>query len=138
MILHPRIVGFSEEQNDLWARVHHLWSISLDRNPDEVRATIHPNYVGWDMSSAEPHDREVAVQSVTGDSPLVTEYELHPHSVKVYEHSVGIVHYSYTATVVPRRSQPQAVSGKWTETYLKQGDTWLLISVSGRPDPATP
>jgi hypothetical protein len=138
------IATFSPEQRELWARVEYLWSVSLHRFPDEIRSSLHPQYVGWDMSSPLPHDREFAVQSVVGDSPIVTQYELKPLGVEVYDRLVGVVHYSYTANVVPRNSTSRVVTGKWTEVYLKQRDTWIMLAVSGRPDgpgeraPATP
>lgn len=79
------------EQQDLWQRVNDLWALSLTRNATEIRNTLHPRYVGWDMSSPTPHDREAAVQSVLGDSPVVTQYQLTPLSVEVYDHTVGVV-----------------------------------------------
>lgn len=50
------------------------------------------------MHTPLPHDRE-AVRSVAGDSPELREYQLRPLSVQVYDGHVGVVHYSYTATV---------------------------------------
>lgn len=134
MTIHLPINEFSPEQKELWQRVNDLWALSLKRNEAEIRSTLHPRYVGWDMSSPLPHDRESAVQSVSGDSPQVTQYQLHPLSVEVYDHRVGVVHYSYSATVVPKGSQPLSVTGKWTEIYLKQDGAWIMIGVSGRPD----
>ena len=87
-----------------------------------------------DMSAALPHDREAAVQSVLGDSPTLCEYVLNPLSVQIYEGHIGIVHYSYSATVLPNDGQALNVTGKWSEVYLKKNGTWKMISVSGRPD----
>ncbi len=131
------IDSLSPEQQELWQRVNDLWTLSLNRNAEKIRATLHPQYVGWDMSSDSPHDRDMAVKSVTGDSPLVTQHHLQPLSIEVYNHTVGIVHYSYSANVVPKDSKPLAVTGKWTEIYLKQDGGWIMIGVSGRPDPRT-
>jgi hypothetical protein len=135
MTINLPICEFSPEQHELWQRVNELWALSQRRDPAEIRNTLHPRYVGWDMSRPLPHNREFAVQSVAGDSPRVTQYQLQPLSVEVYDHRVGIVHYRYSATVVSRDSQVLAVTGKWTETYLKQDVNWIMISVSGRPDP---
>lgn len=123
------------EQQDLWQRVNDLWALSLTRNATEIRNTLHPRYVGWDMSSPTPHDREAAVQSVLGDSPVVTQYQLTPLSVEVYDHTVGVVHYAYSATVTPRAASPLQVTGKWTEIYLRQDQQWVMVGVSGRPEP---
>ena len=134
MPTHVPINEFSPEQTELWGRVLALWALSKNRNKNEIRSTLHPHYVGWDMSSPLPHDREAAVNSVTDDSPELKEYELQPLSVQVYEDSVGVVHYRYAATVVPKGAEALKVTGKWSEVYLKQVGNWQMISVSGKPD----
>lgn len=125
---------FSPEQSELWERVLSLWALSKGRDKNQIRSTLHPHYVGWDMSAQLPHDREAAVGSVTGDSAELKEYELQPLSVQIFEGRVGVAHYSYTATVVPKGGEATRVTGKWSEVYLKQGGTWQMISVSGKPD----
>ncbi len=126
--------GFSQEQRELWDRVTDLWALSQTRDQQKIESALHPNYVGWDMNAPSPHDRVAAVLSVSGDSPQLEQYVLQPRSVQVYDQRVGVVHYSYAATVVPRNADPIKVTGKWTEVYLKQDDVWVIIAVSGRPD----
>jgi len=128
------IIQFSQEQRELWEHVKTLWAMSKARNENHIRATIHPQYVGWDMNAAFPHDREAAVQSVLGNSPTLCEYHLHPLSVQIYEGQIGVVHYSYSATVLPKDGQTLAVTGKWSEVHLKRDGRWTMVSVSGRPD----
>ncbi|WP_445400882.1 nuclear transport factor 2 family protein [Zobellella sp. An-6] len=128
------IVDFSQEQRELWEHVTDLWVLAQRRDEGRIRSTLHPEYVGWDMTALLPHDRDAAVLSISGDSPELREYELHPLSVQVYEGKVGIVHYSYSAMVVPQGAEPINVTGRWSEVYLKQDGTWTMISVSGRPD----
>lgn len=72
------IIEFSQDQRDLWEHVGNLWAMSKERDERQIRATLHSQYVGWDMNAALPHDREDAVQSVLGDSPVLCEYDLHP------------------------------------------------------------
>ena len=136
MPIRSPIVDFSAEQRELWQHVVDLWGVSQGRDEALIRATLHPDYVGWDMSAPLPHDRDAAVRSVSGDSPELREYELHPLSVRIYDGKVGVVHYAWSATVVPSGGAPVDVTGKWTEVYLRQGGTWSMISVSGRPDPS--
>jgi hypothetical protein len=100
----------------------------------KIRSALHPDYVGWDMTAPLPHDREAAVLAGLGDSSELREYELQPLSVQAYEGKVGIVHYSYSAMVVPSGAAPMNVTGRWSEVYLKWDGAWLMISVSGRPD----
>ncbi len=132
-----RSSDLSREQQELWQRVNDLWSLSLERDAEKIRNTLHPRYVGWDQSSATTHDRETAVQSLLGDAPAVTDYELNPLSIEVYDRTVGIVHYTYSATVTPKDRAPRRITGKWSEVYLKQDAQWVMVSVSGKPDSPT-
>lgn len=129
-----QIEDLSPEQRELWQRVNDLWSLSLERNAERIRSTLHPAYSGWDMNSGAPHDREAAVQSVLGDAPTISEYHLQPLAIQVYDGFVGIVHYTYSAVLAPEAAAPFQVSGKWSEIYLKQSGQWIMIGVSGRPD----
>lgn len=130
------IASLSSEQRELWNRVRQLWEQSRGRDRAVIGEAIHPQYVGWDMSAEWPHDKDAAVASVCGDAPDLSSYSLIPHSVQVYEHVAGVVHYSYQAMVTPRGLVPRGVTGKWTEVYLRHDNAWLLVAVSGRPDPA--
>ena len=130
------IVQFSAEQQELWNRVRELWAISKGRDERRIESTLHRDYVGWDMNTPLPHDRDAAVRSVCGASAELGEYELRPLSVQIYEQRVGVVHYWYSAMVTSRGTLSTNVTGKWSEVYLKQGGAWVMISVSGRPDNA--
>lgn len=134
MTIQLPIVDFSPKQHELWRRVTDLWALSKRRDEVQIRSTLHPRYVGWDMSDSLPHDRDAAVRSVLGNSPELREYKLRPLSVQVYDEQVGVVHYSYSAIVVPKGEPPINVTGKWSEVYLKQSGAWTMISVSGKPD----
>lgn len=129
------VAALSPEQREVWDRVCQLWEQSQGRDRALIGAAIHPDYVGWDMSAEMPHYKAAAIASVVGDSPELGSYSLVPHSVQVYDHVVGVVHYSYQATVQARGAAPIVVTGKWTEVYLRQGNEWLMVTVSGRPDP---
>ncbi|MDP2324142.1 MAG: nuclear transport factor 2 family protein [Gammaproteobacteria bacterium] len=124
----------SPEQRDLWVRVCELWEQSRGRDRTLIGASIHPGYVGWDMSAEVPHNKAAAIAAVTDDAPELKDYALFPLSIQTYDHSVGIVHHTYRATVQPRGAAPLEVTGKWTEVYLRQGSAWMMIAVSGRPD----
>lgn len=128
------VTELSEEQRELWQRVVDLWALSQTRDAARIGAALHSEYVGWDMSAPAPHDREAAVRSVSSDTPLVSAYALHPLSVQVYEHQFGVVHYTYSATVVPDGASAKNITGRWTEVYLKQAGVWMMVAVSGRPD----
>jgi hypothetical protein len=132
------VSDLSKEQQELWTRVTQLWEFFKMRDQDQIASTLHPDYVGWDMNAAEPHDRKAAVLSVIADSPDLREYQIHPLSVKVYASHTGVVHYAYEAKVASEQGEPTRVTGKWTEVYVKQGGMWLMVAVGGRPETKTP
>jgi hypothetical protein len=129
------VARFSPEQQGLWQKVEDLWAWSRDGRLADIAASLHPRYVGWDMTADLPHDREAALRSVSPGGPRLAGYELQPLSVEVYDQRVGVVHYAYTATLMPADGRPREVRGRWTEVYLMQEGAWRMISVSGRPNP---
>lgn len=134
MTIQIPIIDLSPERRKLWERVNELWALSTGRNEEKIRSLLHPHYVGWDMNSDLPHDREAAVHSVSDNPPELSEYVLHPLSVEIYDGTVGIVHYSYSAMVASQGNSTINITGKWSEVYLMQKGEWIMLSVSGRPD----
>jgi ketosteroid isomerase-like protein len=129
------LARLSAEELHLWQRVQDLWHLSAENDAARIRDALHPNYVGWDMSASITHNREQAVASASGGSAALVQYNLEPLSVRLYEGSTGVVHYRYTATVQQDQGQCLQVAGQWTEVYVKQGQQWLMVAVSGRPNP---
>lgn len=124
---------FSPEQQAVWQRVNQLWALAVKRDDAAITAALHPDFLGWDLRLEGLHDRSAAVGSVSGPSRILA-YTLRPLGVQVYAQRVGIVHYTYSATVRQGSAPPAAVTGRWTEVYLRQAGEWLLVAVSGRPD----
>lgn len=129
------LASLSAEELQLWQRVQELWELSASNDAERIRDALHPSYVGWDMSAAVTHDREQAVAAASGGSASLLRYNLEPLSVRLYEGSTGVVHYRYAATVRTIQGQLQHVTGQWTEVYVKRGQQWLMVAVSGRPSP---
>jgi hypothetical protein len=44
-------IEFSREQRELWEQAGNLWALSQSRNQAQIRVTLHPRYVGWDMDN---------------------------------------------------------------------------------------
>lgn len=128
-----RIEDFSPAQQELWRRVEELWQLAVKRDEAGVRAALHPRYTGWEASSPDPHDREFAVRSVLDEARIV-QHHIEPKGVEVYDDKVGVVHYNYAATVSLGEDQTQEVVGRWTEIYLKQDQTWIMVGVHGGPE----
>ena len=127
------IVHFTPEQQALWKRVDELWVMCVRKDADGIRQALHPRYVGWETGSPIPHDRDYAVKSASSDPARIVSYDLRPMSVEVYEGRVGIAHYYYIAVLSSDGDQTRVVEGRWTEVYLKQDGTWLMIGVHGGP-----
>ena len=132
----PDVVSnLTAEELDLWHQVQDLWELSAKNDAERIRVALHPDYMGWDMTASALHDREQAVASASGGAARLIGYDLEPLSVRVYEGSTGVVHYRYSATVQTTDMQRTRVTGQWTEVYVKQEPRWLMVAVSGRPDP---
>lgn len=125
---------FSQEQRELWEHVTELWEIARRRETGPVRKLLHRDYTGWVTGLDTPHDYEAAVASVGPDTPQVLRYRLKPLKVTVFDHEVGVVHYSYEADVETADGTPKQIAGRWTEIYKRRGSGWLMIAVSGGPD----
>jgi hypothetical protein len=128
------LAGLTPEEGELWHRVQELWELAARQDDDRIRIALHPDYLGWDMSTSVLHDREQAVASASGASARIVQYKLEPLGVRLFQGSTGVVHYRYTATVQAEGGQPSQVSGQWTEVYVKQGPRWSMVAVSGRPN----
>lgn len=125
---------FSQEQRELWEHVTDLWEVARRRETAPVRKLLHRDYTGWVTGLDTPHDYEAAVASVGPGTPQVLRYRLKPLKVTVFDHEVGVVHYSYEADVEAVDGTPKQIAGRWTEIYKRRGSGWLMIAVSGGPD----
>jgi len=130
----PRLSGFTPEQRALWDCVCALWDLSQQRDARAIAQRLHPEYAGWDLRAPRPHDRDEAVRSVTDDAPRLARWSLRPLSVRVYDGAVGVVHYTFRATVEPPGRPAAEVTGRWTEVWSRAGGQWRMVAVSGRPD----
>ncbi|MEZ5445708.1 MAG: GNAT family N-acetyltransferase [Gammaproteobacteria bacterium] len=127
------VKSLAPEQAELWRQVERLWELAARKDANLIRQALHPDYTGWDTNAPMPHDREAAIASVAADAPRLVRYDLEPLSIRLYDGSVGIVHYRYRATVESADSNQVQVTGKWTEVYTRHGSGWLMVAVSGRP-----
>jgi hypothetical protein len=124
----------SDEQRELWARVEALWKMAADRDTTAISDALHPDYVGWVTGQPGPHGRDAAIASAGPSSPRVLTYSLHPLGITVFDGTVGVAQYAYTAEVEADPDGSKTVSGRWTEVYLSKNGRWTMISVSGGPD----
>jgi hypothetical protein len=127
------VEGLAPEQAELWRQVERLWELAASKDANLIRQALHPDYMGWNTNAPMPHDREAAIASVTADAPRLARYDLEPLSIRLYDGSVGVVHYRYRATVETSASNQVQVTGKWTEVYTRHDSGWLMVAVSGRP-----
>lgn len=121
----------SAEQEALWNRVQEVWRGAMKRDAETVRTALHPRFAGWERGSPMPHDREFAIASITQHEMEVAQHHLQPMSVEVFDDVVGVVHYYFRALLRDPDGGGGSVSGRWSETWLRKGDTWLLIAAVG-------
>jgi len=116
-------------EREVWQQVEHLWRLAIEHDASSIEELIHPEYAGWVAGAESLHRKSEAVRSAVADTGTVVRHALSPLGVFVYDDVVAVVHYRYEAD-----TGNTVVSGRWTETYLRRGDRWLLISVSGGPE----
>ena len=124
----------SQDERDLWDHVTDLWEVARRRETGPVRKLLHRDSSGWVTGLEMPHDYEAAVASIGPATPRVLRYRLKPLKVTVFDHEVGVVHYSYEADVEADGGAAKHIGGRWTEIYKRRGNGWLMIAVSGGPD----
>lgn len=127
--------AFNDEQWMLWKHVIKLWHLARLQDVETLGPLLHPDYCGWVIGSDAAHDRAAALCAVGPGSPRLSDYELTPVSVAVFDGRVGVVHYRYSAEVEATPAQSQTVQGRWSEVYERREDgQWILLSVTGGPD----
>ena len=125
---------WSENQRELWDQVEQLWRLAIARDARAIEARLDPEYKGWVNGTPLPHGRAEAVASAVADTGGVETYTLEPVSISIYGECVGVVFYRYVAVIPSASENRGTVRGRWSETYLKGDEGWLLISVAGGPD----
>lgn len=118
-------------QSALWARVQELWRAVSKGDADGLRSGLHPRFSGWENASPIPHDREFNVASNTQHDAEVANLLLQPLRIDVFDDSVGVVHYCFRVLLRDEHGGSRAAGGRWTEVYLRKGDTWLMIAAHG-------
>jgi hypothetical protein len=131
------IDSLSPQERELWEHVDRLWRLAAAKDAESIEALLHPDYVGWISGQDSPQNRAEAVRSAVADTGGVVAYVLTPLVIQLYEGKIGVVHYLYEATVSQAAAAEKRVKGRWTETYLKHADLWLLICVTGGPEEAS-
>jgi len=120
-------------EKDLWKQVELMWQWAREKNTRAIKAAIHPHYTGWDKNDLSPHDRDIALKSISTGADIIS-YQLHPLHIETFNESVGIIHYTYSAAIELKDKSRQQITGRWTEIYMKMDGNWMLIGVHGGPD----
>lgn len=122
-------------QAGLWARVQELWRAATRRDAETLRGALHPRFTGWELDSPIPHDRELTVAANTEHDAEVSHLQLEPMRIDVFDETVGVVHYYFRVLLRDAHGGTRAAAGRWTETYLRRGDSWLMIAAHGGSRP---
>ncbi len=132
---HLAISDMKENERLLWDRVDELWKCSVNQDFTTIEEAIHPKYIGWDNNSLLPHDRNYAIRSVVDKSVRLLEYQLQPLKISLYDDRVGIANYRYNASLEDIQKNVRGIKGRWTEIFIKEAESWILIGVHGGPEP---
>ncbi len=119
------------DQLELWARVEEVWRLSTKKDGEGVRSVLHPRFSSWESGSPIPQDRDLTIASATRHALSVTHYQLHPMRIETFDGHVGVVHYYFRALLEDAAGESRGASGRWTEVYVRKGESWLMIASHG-------
>ena len=122
--------AWSPAQREVWETVEELWRVSSAGDLDSWFALVSDDFRGWSNSDPAPMNKETARYRASLRKWKRVFYHVHPLAIDVHG-DVAIVFYSFvTESEFPDGTRTPA-TGKWTDIFRRQGDTWLLIADSG-------
>ena len=128
-------VGFSQKwnkkQTEVWSVVEKSWSALQSGNSTVVMALIHESYQGWSDDQPLPllKKQVSTIYEWMAANSKVQYYTLNLARI-VVEKKVAVVHYYFDVIsefTENDETEIKTMSGKKTETYIKEGRKWLLL-----------
>jgi len=120
---------WSKDQKEVWSCVENTWAGWAEGNVDKVMAGVHQLYVGWNSDDPLPSDRARMEKMFRKMMPQVKalDYDLVPARVTVVDNA-AVAHYYYSFTfTMGEDKKPMNHKGKFTEFYIRKGNTWSLL-----------
>jgi hypothetical protein len=121
----------SPAESDAWAAVERGWEALRAEDVDSFMTTLHPEFLGWNMSRPTPFDFAAERSSTLA---FLTEYdwvsyEIEPVAIRVVDDH-AIVHYRYrevvrSATAATRHEE----KGRATQVLKRHQRRWKTLTI---------
>ena len=130
----PALVGqqWSSEQKEVWNTVEKIWGLYAKEDLEGAMTYVHPSFRGWISQDQLPRTKagesKWAGYFLSIQKTLVTE--LKPVAIDIHD-DFSFVHYFYTLALKDNEGKHKIEQGRWTDTYKKEGEKWLIICDHG-------
>jgi len=124
--------NWSKAQLEVWQNVEDLWKANKNKDLDKFMSFFHEDFMGWAMTSPYPLSKQ-QVKDLIGHYLPKNElvlYNLRPMTILI-KGNTAIVHYYYSQVQRDKQGHETSEKGRWSETYLKEGNKWLLLGDAG-------
>lgn len=119
-------------QKEVWAAVEKAWETYAKDDLEGALSYYHPDYMGWHYMAPLPAGKDITEKWITYLLPKkeVVLYTLQPVAIQVHG-NFAVVHYYFTMVAKTEKDEEKISSGRWTETWAKQDNKWLIIGDHG-------
>jgi hypothetical protein len=122
---------WTREQEEVWSVVEKSWSAWRSGNAMETLSSIHENYQGWSSDQPLPIDKNQisTMYEWMAANSKIEYFMLNPARIAIVK-DVAVVHYYFTFSskyTENDETESETMSGKNTETYIKEDGKWLLL-----------
>ena len=122
---------WTKEQKEVWSVVEKSWSAWQSGDAMETLSSIHENYQGWSNEQPLPVNKKQisTMYEWMAANSKVDYFMLNPARIAIVK-DVAVVHYyfSFSSKFTENdETESETVSGKNTETYIKEDGKWLLL-----------
>ena len=126
---------WSPEQQEIWRLEDQQWRMAAAKDYTWIETMVHPNLSFWTTGEPMPRNKASLSRWSRSDSAsTTTQWEVFPISVTITG-NVAVAQYRYQVASVNYKKEPETVTGRYTDVFIKDGTRWLFIAWAGGEDP---
>jgi len=127
--------GLSEDQKAVWATINGHWLASKNKDFDKYDSYLADDFSGWSNDDAIPNNKadHMSWTRFSSDQSKTLKYQL--NLVKLVVHGdAAIAHYYYVSATENKDGKRKSVTGRWSDTLVRDGKNWKFIGWQGGED----
>ena len=126
---------FDKDESAVWALEYKYYEFAKDNDPDGYLTLFHEDVIGWPTLDHQPKGKDKVSQwiaSVHADPNKIWDYEITQLATQSFG-DVVVVHYLLREYFVSAATGGVIQSDRYriSHTWLRNGDTWQIISGMG-------